>query len=181
MIFSEPSCSHAKSPSAPRVSSPLTGSRQLPGAGHRRSSLHAEYTGDNSSFKDTEAGSLYMSTHTTVAPRVAEQNRSDRALDATQARVGASTHERMPHIRPAPREPVHMLPMRTTATPWSMEGVVDDWFVAVFEAVPCIDHSLARLHQRHLVSIVIVRLKRLVAPELNVAAMLSSLNRPASK
>jgi hypothetical protein len=190
--FSESSCSHAKSSSVPRVSSPLTGSRQLPGfsepgAGYHRSSLHAEYTGDNSSFSDTETGSLYTSTHGTTTPRVAEQNRTERASGATtQAWIGASSHESKPHTRSAPRAPSgHVLPIRATALPWSMgqspanvEEVADDWFVTVFEAVPCIDHSLATLHQRRSVSIVIVRPNVLVAPQLNAAAMLSSLECP---
>lgn len=63
-------------------------------------------------------------------------------------------------------------------SPANVEEVVDDWLVVVFEAVPCIDCYLARLHQRHLVSIVIVLPNILVALELNAAAMLSSLNCP---
>ncbi|KAG6371816.1 hypothetical protein JVT61DRAFT_9177 [Boletus reticuloceps] len=112
---------HAKASSAPRISSPLTGVHQSSGwslsaAGYRHSSRHAECTDDDSSFSESDTGSLYRSTHTTPASRLAQQNRTGRALDTTaQTWVGSGSHEIKPHARPAPRDSsVQMLPTRAT-------------------------------------------------------------------
>ena len=182
--FSETSCTHVRLPSASRVSSPLTGNRQLPllnpsAQGYRLSSLRAEYTEDNSS-SDLETGPDVND----VPARISEYSQVERASDATQAWIGSGSHERRPHTRPVSRgSSVQMRSVHATAPLWSTrqspidvkEGV-DDWFVAVFKAMPTIDHLLAGLHRRHSVSIIILRHRTLVISEIKVTAMLSSLD-----
>lgn len=148
------SYSYARSSSAVRVSSPLTGRRQLPGfslsgAGYRRSSPHAGYTEDHSSLSDSETGSLYGNTHVTAAPWATEKIQTERTLDATK-----SSHERKPHTRPIPRDS-SMQPLLTRATVSlrsfgkSLANIeeVDDRFVAPFVVVPRTDYSVANLRQ----------------------------------
>lgn len=147
LFFSESSCSHLKSPSVAKASSPLTGRRPAPGfglsgAGNRPSSLHAKYVEDRCSLSDTETGSLYENAHVTAANRVTEENRTEGSPNAAnQTWIGASYHEKKPHTRPISRDLVQPLPTRATTLLRPFRQLVaeveeiDDRFVVVLVSV----------------------------------------------
>lgn len=123
------------------MSSPLAGRRQLPvfsepGVSHRRSSLCD--TDNGSSPGDTEAESFYRNA-----------NHPPRRLDSTNsALVGASTHERKPHVRPMQHLSTHpSVSLRSIG-----KSLVDlkeshDPSVVVIVVVSCSDNTVARLRR----------------------------------
>ncbi|KAG9308021.1 hypothetical protein JVU11DRAFT_12673 [Chiua virens] len=107
---------NAQPSSAVRVSSPLTGRRELSGLGtsgpgYHRSSLHAKHRDDNRSLSDTESGSINRSALPTAVSPVTISGRTERIVDGTpQGRISAGSHELKPHMRHVPQDTLVQMP-----------------------------------------------------------------------